>query len=288
MKTAKAVVLLAALAAFLALPLRAGIDAQGIKDACTASVLLERSGITSQVVVAGGEAGCIYTTGGVQYLYTTRGSARINPAHLGQVVLREVPRTEVFAIGAKRHEIRNGCLIFATCAFAGYQHDSHIVWAGIIAAQIVSASDGYGYVKGPQWYGGMNGHVLTAFETDKREVFIQENGEAPRKNDHLTELAQRGERGWCDSGTLAYCDHQIQGFTSFKSEFGHPIESVVSSPTLSSREMAGRGATPFMGGRWMGISLLEVGTSPYCWGVLLAMLGFVAWRRFSGRATLMN
>jgi hypothetical protein len=223
MKNLKAALVLAALAAFLSLPLRAEIDAQGIKDACTASVLLERSGIPNQVVVAGGEAGCIYTTGGVRYLYTTRGSARINPAQLGQVALQTVPRAEVYAIGADRHEIRNGCLIYATCAFASYKHDSHIVWAGIIAAQIVSASDGYGYAAGPECFGGMNGHALTAFENDKREVFIQENGEEPRKNDRLTELAQRGERSWCDSGTLAYCDHRIQGFTSFKNEFGHPI-----------------------------------------------------------------
>ncbi len=223
MKNLKAALFLAALAAIFALPVRAGIHAQGIKDACTASVLLERSGITSQVVVAGGEAGCIYATGGVLYLYTTRGSARINLAHLGQVELRCVPRAEVHAIGDNRREIRNGCMVFAACAYAGYAHDSHIVWAGIVAAQIVAATDGYGYADGPQDYGRLNGHVLTAFETDQREVFIQENGEAPLKNDQLTAQAQRGESDWCNSGTLAYCDHHIEGFTDFKGEFGHPI-----------------------------------------------------------------
>jgi hypothetical protein len=208
---------------FPAFPARAEIAAQGIQDACTASVWLERSGISSQVVVAGGKAGCIYATGGVLYLYTTRGSARINLAHLGQVALRIVPRAEVYAIGANRRGIRNGCMVFATCAYADYGHDAHIVWAGIIAAQIVAATDGYGYDDGPQRYGVLHGHVLTAFETDQQEVFLQENGEAPRKNDYLTELAQRGECDWCNSGTLAYCDHQIQGFTGFQGEFGHPI-----------------------------------------------------------------
>jgi hypothetical protein len=223
MKNLKAALVLAALAAFLTIPLRAEMNADGIKDACTASVLLERSGISSQVVVAAGEAGCIYSSGGVQYLYTTRGSAKINPAMLGQVALQHVPRSEVYAIGGDRHEIRNGCLVFATCAFSSYKHDSHIVWAGIIAAQIVAATDGYGYSAGPECFGGMNGHALTAFENDRREVFIQENGEAARKSDRLTEMAQRGDRSWCDSGTLAYNDHRIQGFTSFKSEFGHAL-----------------------------------------------------------------
>ena len=223
MKNLKAALVLAALAAFLTIPLRASTDAQGIKDACTASVLLERSGISNQVVVAADEAGCIYTSGGVQYLYTTRGSAKINPAMLGQVQLQHVPRSEVYAIGGDRHDIRNGCLVFATCAFSSYKHDSHVVWAGIIAAQILAAKDGYGYAGGGECFGGMNGHALTAFEHDKREVFIQENGQAPRKSDHLTELAQSGNRSWCDSGTLAYSDHDIQGFTSFKSEFGHAL-----------------------------------------------------------------
>jgi hypothetical protein len=271
---------LVAAGAFFALPLHAEIAARGIKDACTASLLLERSGIPSQVVVAGGEAGCIYTTAGVQYLYTTRGSAKINPAHLGQIALRRVPHTEVCAIGAQRHKIRNGCLVFATCAYAGYEHDSHIVWAGIIAAQIASATDGYGCADSPRWNGGMKGHVLTAFETDKREVFIQENGEAPRKDEHLTELAQRGNRSWCDSDTLAYCDHHIQGLTSFKGEFGHPLVST-----------AGTGS-----GRPRG-SFSDVGNAykttvpfpaQYGWGVLLATLGFVAWRRFFARATLLT
>jgi hypothetical protein len=223
MRNLKAVLVLGALGAFLALPLRAEIDAQGIKDACAASVLLERSGIPSRVVVAGGEAGCIYTTDGVPYLYTTRGSARINPAHLDLIAPQRVPGAEVYAIGAGHREISNGCLVFATCAYAGYTHNSHIVWAGIIAARIVAATDGYGYADGQDSYGGMKGHALTAFETDQREVFIQENGEEPRKDEHLTELAQDGDRSWCNSGTLAYSDHHIQGFTSFKGECGHPI-----------------------------------------------------------------
>ncbi len=205
----------------LVLPLRAQIE--GIEDACVAGVLLEHSGIPNQVVVAGDEAGCIYTICGVPYLYTTRGSAKINPVHLAQIDPQPISRAEVDAIGAGRREIRNGCLVFATCAYADYTHDAHIVWAGIVAAQIIAATDGYDDPDGPPCSGGMNGHALTAFETDEREIFIQENGEAPRKDDHLTELAQSGNPSWCDSVTLAYSDHCIQGFTAFKGEFGHPI-----------------------------------------------------------------
>ncbi len=225
MKSLKAALALAACAMFFTAPLRASdlTDAQGFKDACTAGALLDRSGISSQVVVAAGEAGCIYTVGGVQYLYTTRGSAKINTAQLGQVTLQHVPRSEVYAVGGGRHSMSNGCLVFATCAYNAYKHDSHVVWAGIIAAQIVAANDGYGYSAGPECFGGMNGHALTAFENDRREIFIQENGQAPRKSDRLTELAQNGNRSWCDSGTLAYADHNIQGFTTFKGEFGHAL-----------------------------------------------------------------
>jgi hypothetical protein len=216
--------------AFLALASLAGssvrasdvMDATGIKDACTAGALLEASHVSNQVVVAGGEAGCIYEVSGVSYLYTTHGSAKINPAEMGQVALQKVPRSEVERIGGGRNEIRNGCLVFATCAYAGYKQDAHIKWAGIIAARIVALNGGFART-GSECFGGLSGHAITAFENDKREVFIQENGEAPRKVDRMTQLAQNGDRSWHDSSALVYCDHRIQGFTTFKEQFGSPL-----------------------------------------------------------------
>jgi hypothetical protein len=222
MNSLKLTLLLTAFATLL--PLRASDldDARGFKDACTAGAMLDRAGISSQVVVAAGEAGCIYSVNGVKYLYTQRGSAKINPAQLGRVALQVVPRAEVFAVGGDRHDMENGCLVFATCSFAGYKRTPHIAWAGIIAAQIIAANDNYANV-GSECFGGMNGHALTAFETDSRQIFIQEDGREPRLDEHMTALAQSGDRSWHDSATLAYCDHHIQGFTSFKGEFGHPL-----------------------------------------------------------------
>jgi hypothetical protein len=223
MKNLKLSLFLVAVAALAASPLRASSfsDASGIKDACTAGVLLEHSGISARVVVAAGEAGCIYQVSGVSYLYTIRGSAKINPDQLGRVALQTVPRSEVYSIGGGRHDIRNGCLVFATCAYNGYKHDPHIAWAGIIAAQILTVNGGIAST-GAESFGGLSGHAITAFENDKREIFIQENGDEPRKVDSMTELAQRGDKSWHDSSALVYCDHRIQGFASFKDQFGSP------------------------------------------------------------------
>jgi hypothetical protein len=224
MKNLKLSLLLAGLAALTFSTVRASdlSDASGFKDACTAGSLLSASHISNQVVVAAGEAGCIYQVNGVSYLYTTKGSAKINPAQLGRVSLQNVSRDEVQRVGGGRDEIRNGCLVFATCAYAGYKHDPHVAWAGIIAAQILTVNGGMART-GAECFGGLSGHAITAFENDKREIFVQENGEEPRKVDNMTELAQSGNRSWHDSSTLIYCDHRIQGFTSFKAEFGHPL-----------------------------------------------------------------
>jgi hypothetical protein len=224
MKALKLTFFLAALTTAAALlPVRADYtDAQGFKDACTAGTLLERSGISNQVVIAGGEAGCIYSVNGSKFLYTTRGSARINPDVLGSVSLQVVPRNEVLSVGGDRHSMENGCLVFATCQYASYKHNAHIAWAGIIAAQIVAANNNYSGMTAER-FGGANGHALTAYETTDRQIFIQEDGMEPRKVDSMTQLAQRGDRSWHDSSTLAYCDHHIQGFTSFRSEFGRPL-----------------------------------------------------------------
>ena len=198
-------------------------DASGIKDACVAGTLLDASRVHYRVVLfhsdSRDEAGCVYSSNGVNYLYTPLGSAKINPAELTQVPLETVPRTEVFRIADGDRDIRNGCLVYATCAYAKYRHDPRIRWAGIIAARVVNINnfgdDGSGAL-------GLTGHAITAFETDQREIFIQENGEQPKKLENMTERAQAGDTSWHDSSALIYCDHHIQGITVFNCEFGRP------------------------------------------------------------------
>jgi hypothetical protein len=222
----KIALMLFAAAALITSPAMASTysDVAGIKEACVAGSLLDASHIPYKVVVclAGrdSEAGCIYSVDGTSYLYTPKGSAKINPEAMDRVPLQRVPRSEVFAISDGSRQLRNGCLVYATCAYHQYQSDSHIRWAGIIAAQIVNINN-YGMSSG-ETIGGLGGHAITAFETDKREIFIAENGEAPRKVEQMTDLAQRGDRSWHDASSLVYCDHHIQGITTFKSEFGQP------------------------------------------------------------------
>jgi hypothetical protein len=224
MKSITRLLLLIALTS-LALPSRAAdlADATGIKDACIAGSLLDASGIRYRVVVFqsanSAESGCIYSSDGASYLYTPMGSAKINPAELGEISLQTVPRNEVFHIADGERELRNGCLVYATCAYAGYKRDPHITWAGIIAARVVNINN-FGSDEGSQM--NLTGHAITAFENDRREIFIQENGEDARKVDSMTELAQAGDTSWHDSSALIYCDHHIQGITTFNCEFGHP------------------------------------------------------------------
>ena len=222
MKNIKLSLLLATVAALVVVPARASgmVDAQGIKDACAASVILGQNNISSEVVVAGGEAGCIYQAGGVSYLYTTKGSAKINPDQLGRVALQKVPRSEVAQIADGSRDIQNGCLVFATCAYAQDKHNSQVVWAGIIAAQVINVGS---YGGDGERFGGNTGHAITVFENKNREIFIQEDGEEPRKVDKMSDLAQSGNHSWHDSSTLMYCDHRIQGLTTFKGEFGRPL-----------------------------------------------------------------
>lgn len=199
-------------------------DASGIKDACVAGTLLDAQRISYRVVVFHGssrdEAGCIYHANGNSYLYTPMGSAKINPEELSQVPLENVNRNDVFHIADGDTEVRNGCLVYATCAYAQYKRNPHIVWAGIIAARVMNMNN-----FGSDDEGGalsVNGHAITAFENDKREIFIQENGEEPRKLDDMTDMAQAGNTAWHDSSALIYCDHHIQGITTFNCEFGRP------------------------------------------------------------------
>jgi hypothetical protein len=197
-------------------------EASGIHDACNAGALLDKSGISYKVVVfqssTRDEAGCIYDVGGVPYLYTPAGSAKVNMDRLADIPLERVPRSEVLRISDGDRDIENGCLVFATCAYAEYKRNPHITWAGIIAAQIVNVSN-LGYDGGEV---RSTGHAITAFEDDHRRIFIAENGDEPRELDQMTQLAQAGDRSWHDSSALVYCDHHIQGITSFKDEFGRP------------------------------------------------------------------
>ncbi len=218
--------LLVAVASLLTLQAHASdvSDANGIKDACAAGALLDVNHVPYKVVVvntsSAHEAGCIYEVNGSSYLYTNRGSAKINPAQMGRVPLQTVARADVFRIADGSREINNGCLVFATCAYSQYRHNPHITWAGIIAAQVINVNS-YGGSTGSAMM-NVTGHAITAFENDKREIFIQENGEEAHKVDQMTNLAQKGDTSWHDSSALIYCDHHIQGLTTFKSEFGQP------------------------------------------------------------------
>ena len=198
-------------------------DATGIKDACVAGTLLDAQRIPYRVVVFhsahGDESGCIYRANGVSYLYTPMGSAKINPEELGAIQLEDVSRNEVFHIADGDTEVRNGCLVYATCAYQQYKRNPHIVWAGIIAARVMNINS---FGSDDDTSLNVNGHAITAFENDQREVFIQENGEEPRKLDDLTRMAQSGSTAWHDSSTLIYCDHHIQGISVFNCEFGRP------------------------------------------------------------------
>ncbi len=207
------------------LPLRAESDfsgVAGIKDACRAGAVLDAGHVPYQVVVfhalANQGAGCLYRLNGEEYLYSEKGSAKVLPARVAQVPLEHVSRADVLRIADGDTDIHNGCLVDAAAAFSTYKHNPHIVWAGVIAAQVISQSafGAIGYHFSPI------GHAITAYETDSREVYIQENGEEARRVDYLTEKAQRGDRSWCDSAALIFADHHIQAITSFKSQFGNP------------------------------------------------------------------
>jgi hypothetical protein len=217
--------LLAAIASLVTTPLVAAEDfsgISGIKDACVAGSLLSSNGIPNSVVVFHSlteqGAGCLYRLNGEEYLYSVKGSAKVNPAQVARVPSDKVPAGEVARISDGDRDLRNGCMVFATCAFSQYKHDSHILWAGLIAAQIININN---YGSEENYRASVTGHAITAFETDKREIYIQENGEEPRKVDHMTDLAQHGDMSWYDSSALVYCDHHIQAITAFKDQLGH-------------------------------------------------------------------
>jgi hypothetical protein len=216
--------LILAATALLTMPLLAAQDfsqVSGIKDACVAGSLLSSNGIPNTVIafhsLTEQGAGCLYQLNGEEYLYTVKGSAKVNPAQVARVPYEKVSRDEVLRIADGDRSLRNGCMVFATCAFNQYRKDPHIMWAGLIAAQIISMNN-YGNEANYR----VTGHAITAFENDKREIYIQENGDEPRKVDRMTELAQRGDMSWHDSGALIYADHHMQAVTTFKDQFGNP------------------------------------------------------------------
>ncbi len=223
MKTTLALLSLVALAL---LPARAESDfsdVHGIKDACRAGAVLDASHVPYQVVVfhalTNQDAGCLYRLNGEEYLYSEKGSAKVLPERVAQFPLEKVPREEVLRIADGDRDILNGCLVDAAAAFSSYKHNPHIVWAGVIAAQVISQS-AFGAIG---YHFNSIGHAITAYETDSREIYIQEDGEDPRRVDYLTEKAQRGDRSWYDSSALIFADHHIQAITTFKSQFGSPL-----------------------------------------------------------------
>jgi hypothetical protein len=219
--------LLCALSLFLTLPLMAEEDFSGVKgfkDACRAGALLDANHIPYTVVVfhslSEQGAGCLYRLNGDEYLYSERGSAKVVPEAVARAPKEKVSRDQVLRVADGDRDIRNGCLVDATCAFHSYQHDPHIVWSGVIAAQVINANM-LGETMSYRFT--TLGHAITAYETDKREVYIQENGDEPRRVDWLTEKAQRGDRSWYDSSALIFADHHIQAVTTFKDQSGQPM-----------------------------------------------------------------
>jgi len=214
------------LIALALMPLRAESDfsgVDGIKDACRAGALLDASHVSYKVVVFHAlnsqGAGCLYTLNGDEYIYSEKGSAKVSAAAVAQTPFEKVSREQVLRIADGDRDIHNGCLVDAASAFASYQHNPHIVWAGVIAAQVINASE-FGAMS---YHFASIGHAITAYETDTREIYIQENGDEPRRVDWLTDMAQRGDKSWYDSSQLIFADHHIQAITSFKDQMGRPL-----------------------------------------------------------------
>jgi hypothetical protein len=104
---------LAVLASSLTTPLMAVEDfsqVSGIKDACVAGSLLQANGIPNTVVVFHSlteqGAGCLYRLNGEEYLYSIKGSAKVDPAQVSKVPLEKVSRDEV-ALPGLRHRSRH-------------------------------------------------------------------------------------------------------------------------------------------------------------------------------------
>lgn len=215
------------LLAALATPLLAIEDLSsftGIRNACVAGSLLDASHVPYKVVVfhsqAENSAGCLYWLNGKELIYLEdKGSAQVASDQLTQMAaeLKEVSRAQVLDLAHGDRELRNGCMVYATCAFNQCKRNPHVAWAGLIEARVINIKR---YIFSSEDTGSIIGHALTAFETDHREVFIQENGEEPRKIGRMTKQAQHGDKTWCNSLALLCYDHPVQAIADFKEQFG--------------------------------------------------------------------
>jgi hypothetical protein len=212
--------------AALATPLLAVEDLSqfsGLRDACVAGSLLDASHVPYQVVLLHSQvedsAGCLYWLNGKELIYTDKGSAHVDPSRLAQIAraLEGVSRAQVLDIAHGDRDLPNGCMVFATCAFNQYKKNPHIAWAGLIEARMISVQK---YIFSSNETVNIIGHAITAFETDRREVFIQQNGSEPHKVGRMTEQAQRGDKTWCNSLALLCYDHPIQAIADFREQFG--------------------------------------------------------------------
>ena len=196
-------------------------DATGMRDACVAATLLSSVQVPNRVVILhsanGDKAGCVYRANGDTFLYTMAGTALIDPGQLSELPLEVISRFDVEALAGNDRDLENGCMVYATCAFARDQRDPDVAWAGIVEARIHSGDGELGAL--PL---GTKGHAITAFETKQREVFLQTDGGEPRKLDDLSRLARSGDQSWYDAASLIYHGHPPQGTAQFEAEYGEP------------------------------------------------------------------
>jgi hypothetical protein len=190
-------------------------DIGGLRDACAAGAILDANHIWNEVIEVGNKAGCLYDVDGTRYIYSPSGSARLNPARLARVTIRRISPSEASRYADGSREIRNGCLVFAACAFAQCRSNAQVIWAGIITAQLLQVpADGEGSAD-------VTGHALVAYEDSEHQIFIQENGDRARRVRQLTRLAQKGDRSWYDpSMLLLYSRQGDLGTADFAGQFG--------------------------------------------------------------------
>ena len=196
-------------------------DARGIPDACVAGILLDLARVSNRVVVfhsqQGNEAGCIFRADGSTFLYTSAGSAQINPSEVEQVPLETVTRDDTAQVAGDDRDLSNGCMVYATCSYAQDMRNPDVVWAGIVTARTITVGGG-----DPISAPGANGHAIAAFEDDQRDIFIQTDSGETRKLDDMSDMAKSGNRSWHDPSVLIYHDHRVQGIAKFEAQYGQP------------------------------------------------------------------
>ena len=186
--------------------------------------LLDQSGIPYQVVVfhslTNQDAGCLYRLNGDEYLYSERGSAKVVPARVGRDAAGKSARARRSSTSlAMTATFTTAASSDATCAFASYKHNPHIVWAG--------RDRGAGHQ--PERVR----RLLLPLRLDRSwpsrpmrptpaRSTSRKTATNPRRADALTAQAQRGDMSWYDSSALIFADHHIQAVTTFKGQFGRP------------------------------------------------------------------